>query len=868
MSVDADHVLGLFGGFHELWSLPLQIGIALFLLYKQVQFAFLAGLTLVILIIPLNKLLATSIQSASISMMTAKDRRIAIISELLRGIRAVKAAGWESMFARRVDGVRAEELRSLATCKYLDALCVYLWAATSLFFSVGTFGLYVLLGRQLTAEIVFTSLALFSVLLGPINSFPWVINGIVEATVSLRRLRSFLVLQHHRYSCGSSTHDGGGGGGGGGSGDEYHRRRVLLLSTPKSDEDTALPSFPSFPSSSSSEEVLKEDAEETPMMIEISNGNFCWSLENNSDSQTLQNTAALHDIQLSIPKRKFVAITGDVGSGKSSLLNAVLGEMCCLPGSVVSVHGNTAYAAQEPFLLPGTIRENIISFSTSSTAASNTIGRINSERYEQVLHACALLEDLNGMPAGDGTDVGTAVGGGGSMLSGGQRARVALARTLYRECVDVYLLDDVLAAVDARVGASIIQNALLGGPLLDGKTVLIVTHSPVLLAAADVVVTMREGRIGSVVAKNENSRCRGQQQSNGTTGSNDGTSVKIEGGGGGASLQDYHSHRHVEDDSRETKEIKVVKEEEEEERVVGHVRWKISSFYCSLQGCWAPITLISLTLMQATRTGGDVWLSHWVTHSNTGGDDDALDDTPHSGALLFPSFFSSSFLSVLFHRQGEEQEHDSNLVSLQPEVWYYLKVLLLLAAANSIFTLIRAFSFAQGGLVAARRLHHHLLSSILTLPPTFFEQNNACGRILNRFSSDTAIADDSLPFISNILLAQAFGLAGVAVVLSVTQPVMLLCFLPITWACNRHLQYYRSTGRELRRLDSVARSPIYSIFSCALTGGATLRASNDEAAFLSLAHTLVENQQKASLAALTAATWLGNDLLVRDFVVE
>lgn len=177
MSVDAERVVGLCLAFHEVWSLPMQIGIALWLLFIQVQYAFIAGLGLVILIIPLNRLLAWGIQRASVCMMNAKDQRIAIISEILRGMRTIKASAWEAAFSARVNVAREEELAALGVRKYLDALCVYLWAATSLLFSVGTFGLFALTGKELTPQVVFTSLALFSVLLGPINSFPWVVNG-------------------------------------------------------------------------------------------------------------------------------------------------------------------------------------------------------------------------------------------------------------------------------------------------------------------------------------------------------------------------------------------------------------------------------------------------------------------------------------------------------------------------------------------------------------------------------------------------------------------------------------------------------------------------------------------------------------------
>lgn len=177
MSIDTDRLANLCLGFHELWSLPMQICVALWLLYTQVQFAFLAGMVGVILVIPLNKALASGIQRASIIMMSAKDRRITTIAELLKGAKTIKAYGWEESIEKKVEESRRDELGALATRKYLDAVCVYLWAAMSLLFSLGTFGLYALMGKELTAQAVFTSLALFNVLLGPINSFPWVING-------------------------------------------------------------------------------------------------------------------------------------------------------------------------------------------------------------------------------------------------------------------------------------------------------------------------------------------------------------------------------------------------------------------------------------------------------------------------------------------------------------------------------------------------------------------------------------------------------------------------------------------------------------------------------------------------------------------
>ncbi|KAH7623235.1 hypothetical protein Ndes2526B_g01656 [Nannochloris sp. 'desiccata'] len=859
MAVDADKVLGLFIGFHELWSLPFQIGLALNLLYIQVHFAFLAGLILVLLIIPLNKLLANGIQRASVTMMAAKDQRIAIIAELLKGNRVIKACNWEKAFAARVDVARKKELNSLAIRKYLDALCVYLWAATSLLFSLGTFGLFVLLGQKLTAQTVFTSLALFSVLLGPINSFPWVINGIVEAVVSLGRFRAFLTLRSPRKNT------------------QLLLPPLILTTTPiNSTSDLA---------------------------IEIRNSNFQWSPPTPcSHRQNEKSSPTLQDINFSVPKGSFVVVTGHVGSGKSSLFNAILGEMYTTGPTAsiqgVRVTGKTAYAAQDAWLMPGTIKQNILLASSTAPPTLEFPGVVSQEsiedadqaqqpnhrsqdsedhhqRYLKILHACALsTEELSSLSRGDNTHVGDA----GSTVSGGQRARIALARALYSNA-DVYLLDDVLAAVDAKVGAWLIDHVLLGNggdngsgsgveSFLEDKTVVIATHSEFLMKAADIIVTMREGMIEKIEEKNNNGRRANRNKnysdvihSGSGTVSSSSTISSTEPNGSTTSMNGQQKFQQLKDGQPTTITTAVAAADTEENdhhemRAVGHVRWSIYRLYINMQGIWAPITLLSLALMQATRNGSDLWLSYWVS-SKSNNETAALTtsasflptESTVSGALTTDVANSSSCFFTAPYLEGTTK--------LEPEVKFYLGILLYIAAANSIFTLIRAFSFAQGGLVAARRLHSRLVTSILSLPATFFDLNPS-GRILNRFSSDTAIADDSLPFISNIFLAQLFGLAGVALVLSYTQPYLLIALFPIIFAYRILQRYYRATSRELRRLEAIAKSPVYTTFSAALTGGTTIRAFQGVPdTFLSSAHQAIDAQQRASLAALAASTWLG-----------
>ncbi|KAM3842095.1 ATP-binding cassette sub-family C member 10-like [Diretmus argenteus] len=196
MSTDTDRVVNFFNSFHELWSLPFQFSIALYLLYLQVGVAFLGGLGVALLLVPLNKVLASRILDNNKHMLGYKDSRVKLMTEILFGIRVIKFYNWEGHFTQKVTECRRRELAHLKAIKYLDAVCVYTWAALPVVISILTFVTYVLLGNQLTAAKVFTTLALVGMLILPLNCFPWVLNGILEAKVSLERIQRFLKLSN------------------------------------------------------------------------------------------------------------------------------------------------------------------------------------------------------------------------------------------------------------------------------------------------------------------------------------------------------------------------------------------------------------------------------------------------------------------------------------------------------------------------------------------------------------------------------------------------------------------------------------------------------------------------------------------------
>ncbi|KAI3737516.1 hypothetical protein L2E82_27520 [Cichorium intybus] len=750
MSVDADRTVNMSNSFHDMWSLPLQIGIALYLLYTQVQFAFVAGITITILLIPVNKWIAELIASATKNMMEQKDERVRRTGELLTYIRTLKMYGWELLFTSWLMKTRSLEVKFLSTRKYLDAWCVFFWATTPTLFSFFTFGLYVMMGNQLDAATVFTCLALFNNLISPLNSFPWVINGLIDAVISTRRLSKFLSCSEHE------SHNG--------------------------QKDN---------SSSSSSNFTDEN-----MDIIMKDVCSSWS---SSDSEVKE--LILNHVNLDIPNGSLVAVIGEVGSGKSSLLNTILGEMNLTKGFIQS-SGSVSYVPQIPWILSGTIRDNVI------------FGKdYDPRRYSDVLEACALDTDVSLMVGGDMAYIGEK----GLNLSGGQRARLALARAVYHGS-DLVMLDDALSAVDAQVASWILSKAILS-PTMNHKTRVLCTHNIQAIFAADIVVIMEKGQVKWVGSPSE---CSSSSYA---------SFVKPE------ELNSSYSETQVESEDTFMEVQERVATESEcidiidttdniiraEERKEGRVETTVYMNYAAFSGWYITvITCLSALLMQASRNGNDLWLSYWV-------DTTAFEKHPTS---------------------------------------FYLVVLSIFCLANSFLTLVRAFSFAYGGLRAAIQVHNNLLKKLVDAPVAFFDQTPS-GRILNRLSSDLYTIDDSLPFILNILLANFVGLLGIALILSFVQVMFLLLILPFWYIYSKVQFYYRSTSRELRRLDSVSRSPIYASFSEILDGSSTIRAFKCEEFFLARFIEHVKMYQKTSYSEIIASLWLSLRLqFLAAFVVS
>ncbi|KPU73776.1 uncharacterized protein Dana_GF14209, isoform J [Drosophila ananassae] len=414
MAVDAQRFMELTTYLNMIWSAPLQIGLALFFLWQQLGPSVLAGLAVMIILIPVNGVIASRIKTYQIRQMKYKDERVKLMNEVLSGIKVLKLYAWEPSFEKQVLDIRDKEIATLRSTAYLNASTSFLWSCAPFLVSLVTFATYVLIDENnvLDATKTFVSLSLFNILRFPLTMLPMLITNLVQTQVSVNRINKF-------------------------------------LNSEELDPNS----------------VLHDPSKPHPMSIE--NGEFSWG-----DEITLRN------INIEVRKSSLVALVGTVGSGKSSVVQAFLGEMEKLAG-VVNTVGKLAYVPQQAWIQNATVRDNILFGQT-----------YDRKRYNKVIDACALRADIDILSAGDQTEIGEK----GINLSGGQKQRISLARAVYSDA-DLYLLDDPLSAVDAHVGKHIFEEVIGPKGMLARKSRVLVTHGVTFLPQVDSIYVMKAGEI-------------------------------------------------------------------------------------------------------------------------------------------------------------------------------------------------------------------------------------------------------------------------------------------------------------------------------------------------------------------------------------
>ncbi|XP_077478235.1 multidrug resistance-associated protein 1-like [Stigmatopora argus] len=761
ISVDAQKLMDLAVYVNSLWAAPVEMALCFYFLSDLLGLSALAGTLAVILIFPLNALIAKLRSKLQEVQMDFMDARVKLMSEIVSGVKILKFYAWEEAFLRRVGVLRDGELDALKKSQVLYSVSLASFSSSSFLIALAVFAVYVLADERnvLDAQKIFVSVALINILKTPLSQLPFAMSTTLQALVSLRRLANFL-CQDELAS------------------DAVENR------APSPDGDGVL----------------------------IRDGHFAWSPDG---------AACLRGIHLKVKSGTLVAVVGQVGSGKSSLLAAILGEMTQRSGSVL-VGGSLAYVPQQAWIQNATLEENVL------------FGLERKERwYGRVLEACAMRPDLESLPAGDATEIGEK----GLNLSGGQKQRIGLARAVYRQS-DVYLLDDPLSAVDAHVGRHIFDRVLGPKGLLKSKTRVLVTHSLSLLSGADLVLVMEDGRVSEMGSYAQLLELKGDfakliHNFSAAPPPRESSSYKrvsrkslsrlsftdfsidlsqerlISCDMSGASVQAAGLHQDLSSDS-------LGKLTRADLPRVGRVKLRVYGDYLGTVGLTFIMTIVFLcAFQQAASLAYSYWLSLWA------------DDRPVNGT--------------------------------RPDHVLRLSVFGALGLTQGLAMFGTSLAVALGGIVASRRLHADLLQDVLRSPVSFFEATPS-GNLLNRFSKEIDAIDCMVPEGLKMMLGYLFKLLEVCVVVLVATPLSGLVLLPLACLYVCVQSFYVAASCQLRRLEAVSRSPLYTHFNETVQGASVIRAFGEQERFLRRAHRLIDQNQEAYFPRYVATRWLAVNL--------
>ena len=697
---------------------PIQIVLSLVLIYRQVGNATWVGIAFMFGLVPINGVVFSNISKMRRKVLKYSDARVKIINEILAGIRIIKFYAWEGPFGKEVQRLREKELQALTTLAYTSAIGFSLiMLSAPIINPILVFSVFIKISDEgLTAAKAFTTIALFNIMRFPFAFLPMGFLQFIQSKIALRRLsrylelselESYVVKEKSLPRLDRDKRD-----------DDNDDMAVFIEDDPKSDPavvindgtfswvdpDANPPIEPPKKKRLSRKErkasKLKLKEEEAKKAETSLTGSRSTNSLNRAESlatlgvtvKTLDEEQdgaearlALRNVSCEIERGSLVAVVGSVGSGKSSFLSAILGEMESIGGSKVYMSTpdkhQVSYCSQSPWIVNDTLRGNIL------------FGRkFNEDRYNEVVHACALSDDLAVLPAGDSTEIGER----GINLSGGQKARVALARALYSPESKVILLDgrsfwsvffcllkalpqsfvDPLSAVDAHVGEHLFQNAI-SGDVCRGATRILVTHHVHFLPRCDAVIILDNGTV-THCGSYENLVARGVDFAGAIDvekNEGDNKGGKEDSGG----VDDSHSKKDY-GDQPDAKKLKNAGEKlvKDEEKLEGSVEGSNYSHYAKAGG-W--IFFVSIFVIQGLGRASEImanfWLSFW-----------ANDSINNPGA--------------------------------RETVWY-LNIYAALGLGGVICLTLRAVAMAVHRLRASRKLHDELTKSILRAPVSFFD---------------------------------------------------------------------------------------------------------------------------------------------------
>ncbi|CAE7230000.1 ABCC2, partial [Symbiodinium natans] len=774
-----------------LLTAPLKIFISLWSLHSLVGPSVFIGLSWMGVVILLNPAMMYIMNRLEDRQQATTDERVRKVTEVISSINVIKCYGWEEPATAKVEEARSAELLALWRLYCLYTVFEGLWSSIVPCCTALMFASYTWLNpeKPLTPAQAFTAISLLSMVQDPLFTIPWVLNLIIEAFVAAKRIEGLFWLTESQLPAISAL-----GTFLPSAQEEHHRRASMASMVPP----------------------LKLD---TGSAIRLDHASFAWkdeeSEEGSRNPESMEQGERrgdfqLEDLTLHVQKGSLVAVVGPTGSGKSSFLQALLGEMPKKEGSgkvEVSRTKPIAFVPQQPWVFNATIRQNIL------------FGEPYSEiHYKDCLRSCDLEEDLKNLQAGDQTRVGEK----GIALSGGQKARICLARAAYRmRDSNIYLLDDPYSALDSRV-AWRCHEALVTG-LLARKTRVVAMNRLEFLSSCDQVVVMSNGQIEAAgryqevvqsstvlqaLLKSQGLAERAQAQAELPCSSPPTFSRALSASSGGSAPDGHHEEE--EEDDEEAEGV------EEEERATGQIKKEVFVYYLRAMGGCCRVSLLSSLYIgsEAVTLCLPVWLAVW-TAASTGASEVSLDLT-----------------------------------------MYYLSIYVILSVLVIVLATLRDLAGNVYGFMAARRLHLAMWTSVLRAPMSFF-QDTPQGRIINRFSKDMSEIDKDVVWTVINTFVPVLGVLGNFAMVGGIAYYSVIAFLPAFFFYYKLWKYYNKAVLDVKRISKVQGSHVYDHFNnlCRENAISVVRAFRQAEQQCRMSDGFIVDQQRPDYTQMFLSQW-------------
>jgi ATP-binding cassette subfamily C (CFTR/MRP) protein 1 len=752
------------------------------------------------------------------------DKRMRVTTETFNNLKVIKLYGWDDLFLGKIQMARNEELDALNKRYYITTISQTLLWLAPIAMSVSSIGLYQYINKTFKVEDMFTCLAIFTSIQNPMRSLPTTFDIIMETIVSMKRIEYFLKLpeiQNDKIIKNDSVTKNKGiaiqiingtfkWGKIQSTAFEVQKSDVLPSTKKNNTKPKLINSYIQLSQIPSNYQPLKitNNKDESKLFFDIENDNNSIKYkdiksgeypkienangEGENNKLNLSNSSLLNyskkinkeesylkNINLTVKQGEFICIIGEVGSGKSSLVQAILNNMISLNNNntKIIVNGKISYVGQEAWIQNNTVQNNILFYQP-----------YDPEKYHNILKLCELNQDLNTLTGGDLTEIGEK----GVNLSGGQKARISLARAMYCDN-DIFILDDPISALDAHVGKNIMHNCIID--YLKGKTRILVTHALQYTSFADKIYYMKNGEIKwegqykelikqhfySEFAEKINSKINEEKDN----------INKIK------EKQSKKDNSNINANKSLNKGIiqRITKDEGKE---IGKINKEVFLSYFSYIGGirFGIILLFTLITWQGLRIISDLWLGYWSEH------------------------------------QGEK----SNT--------FFFIIYGLTAMGGSLFNYLRTRVITSGSINCSTKLHNQMITSLIKAPINLFHDTIPKGQIFNRLSKDLPTVDTYTMYWFMTLTAFGSSFLGAVFVCSLYEKECLF-FLPIfIILCWYLYRFYINCSRELNRIEGVLNSPILNLVNETIPGTATIRAYNLQNKYIEIFQNKVDEHYK------------------------